>query len=355
MQRSFLLLVVVLGSSAACDMPKFQPPRSSAAASLSAEVEMAQTAPRMQGLTEVDLQIDEIDAELRRRPDDLQLQKSKAILLAYRANGLLRKGNRQYGYETYVEAGELWRKLAAAGIELGEQDRGLYSTALYNLACAQAIKKEVEPALAALREAVDGGFLRLDLLQTDVDLDNLRSLPEFNEIVEGVATLRRTNAQQRLSAEAIFPFDFQLPNVEGEILSLKDYEGKVLIVDIWATWCGPCQREIPHFVSLHQKFKDRGLEIVGINYEQETDPDELNQLMRRAIRDKRIPYQCIVGDEATRQQIPAFGGFPTTLFLDRQGRVRAKLVGYHEYDELEALVEGLLEDAADSDSIAARE
>src|SRR5436190_6816113 len=80
-----------------------------------------------------------------------------------------------------------------------------------------------------------------------------------------------------LKTTSPFPFDFDLEDVAGNRVSKSDLAGKVLIVDIWGTWCPPCRMEIPHFVALNRKYNNQGLAIVGLirertrNKKQETD------------------------------------------------------------------------------------
>ncbi len=141
--------------------------------------------------------------------------------------------------------------------------------------------------------------------------------------------------------EALFPFDFELPNLDGETVTKADYEGKVLIVDIWGIWCPPCRMEIPHFVELHEKYKDQGFDIVGINYEGVPDEQAIPKI-RDFIKKYDMPYMCVLGDRATQMQVPNFRGYPTTLFLDRQGNVRKVFVGYREMEVLDETIAELI-------------
>jgi thiol-disulfide isomerase/thioredoxin len=99
--------------------------------------------------------------------------------------------------------------------------------------------------------------------------------------------------------------------------------------------------EIPHFVKLKEKYGD-DLAIVGINYEDGDDEEKIKSTISQFAQDLNINYPCLLGDEATQAQVPDFGGFPTTLFIDRTGRVRLKALGLHPYEKLEAFVQELM-------------
>ena len=118
-----------------------------------------------------------------------------------------------------------------------------------------------------------------------------------------------------------------------------------MIVDVWGTWCPPCREEIPSFIALYKRFHDKGLEIVGLNYER-VEPKDVKKTIQSYLEANKVPYPCLIGDEPTQEQIPDFQGFPTTLFLDRAGKVRLKVVGLHSPAYLEAIVATLLEEKA---------
>ena len=152
-----------------------------------------------------------------------------------------------------------------------------------------------------------------------------------------------TRARERLAHFQSFPFHFRLPDLDGKIVSLGDYKGKVVIVDLWGTWCPPCREEIPHFVDLYRKYHASGLEIVGINYEMVAG-DEAREKVRKYVKENDIPYPCLLGDQETEAIIPGFKGYPTTLFIDRSGKVRLKLAEYTPKGELEGIVSALLDE-----------
>ncbi|MBI3468679.1 MAG: TlpA family protein disulfide reductase [Planctomycetes bacterium] len=154
-------------------------------------------------------------------------------------------------------------------------------------------------------------------------------------------TRAREHAEELLADFQPFDFPFALQDLNGKTVSLADYKGKVMIVDFWGTWCPPCLKEIPHFVELRKKHRAAGLEIVGVNYEQVPD-DEARETVRKFVSDNGTAYPCVIGDETTQNMVPDFEGLPTTLFIDRSGKVRLMLRGYHSMQQLEAIVKTLL-------------
>ena len=119
-------------------------------------------------------------------------------------------------------------------------------------------------------------------------------------------------SRQLFTAHEAFDFDFSLPNVNDEIVSLADYSGKVLIVDFCGTSYPPCRKAIPHFVSLLEKHKDMGLDIVGIHYEN-MEAEAAKKQINSFAAEFGITYQCLIGDEDTRSRVPAVSYTHLTL------------------------------------------
>jgi thiol-disulfide isomerase/thioredoxin len=143
-----------------------------------------------------------------------------------------------------------------------------------------------------------------------------------------------------------FEFDFDLKDVNGQKLAKEDFAGKVLIVDIWGTWCPPCRMEIPHFQALQREFGERGLQVVGLNDERTDDDDRASaaRLVRSFCRTQGVDYPCAVITRRIKEQVPEYGSFPTTLFIDHTGKVRLKLIGAYGMPVLKAVVEALLKE-----------
>lgn len=130
--------------------------------------------------------------------------------------------------------------------------------------------------------------------------------------------------------------EFTLPDVDGRPVSLSKYQGKVVVLDFWATWCAPCVMELPVFQNLHTQYRDKGFEVVGINLSDD------NPNVGDFLRKNNIQYTNLVGDEKIQELYGPITGFPTTFIIDRGGTIREHLVGAHPREEIEGAIQRLL-------------
>ena len=118
------------------------------------------------------------------------------------------------------------------------------------------------------------------------------------------------------------PPDFTLKNLAGDDVSLSDFQGKIVVLDFWATWCGPCRQEIPMLVSLYEEFRDRGLVVVGVGL----DKDGAKALAPFA-ESNRVSYPVLVGDQALGRTYKVTA-IPSTYVIGRDGTIVSKHVGF---------------------------
>lgn len=140
------------------------------------------------------------------------------------------------------------------------------------------------------------------------------------------------------TVEGMLPPPFELADLEGNEVSLSDFEGSVVVLDLWATWCPPCRLEIPFLVSMYEELKDQGLVVVGVGLDQGGAP-----VLKPFAEENGITYPILVGDRSIQA---AYGvtAIPTTFMIGRDGRVAGKHVGFHPSmaEEMRADVERLL-------------
>jgi thiol-disulfide isomerase/thioredoxin len=130
---------------------------------------------------------------------------------------------------------------------------------------------------------------------------------------------------------------FAFTSLEGKTVAMKDLASKVVIVDFWATWCGPCREEIPHLNELYSELKGRGLEIVGISM----DTDGTDGVKDFA-RQFRIQYPIVMGDEKVAESFGGIMGLPTTFIIDRKGRIAKKYIGLPPGEDMARIVKDLV-------------
>jgi len=131
--------------------------------------------------------------------------------------------------------------------------------------------------------------------------------------------------------------EFELADVAGTKVHLSDFKGKVVILDFWATWCGPCRVEIPEFVKLQDKYRDKGLAIVGLSLDAEGA-----SVVRPFAKEHDINYTMLLATDDTARLYGGIVGIPTTFILDRQGRIVKKFVGVVPPETLEQAIQPLL-------------
>ena len=232
--------------------------------------------------------------------------------------------DRQASIPLFLESAAAARALRDSHPDLSPIEAQAIAVVFYNEACSLAIQDgKADSAMTVLKEAVAAGF-RNEVLKTDPELNSLRDRPDFRELLADPDAADVPEPEALLDAGKPFPFALDLPGLDGKPVTLADLKGKVVMVDFWGTWCPPCREEVPDLITLHDTYHDRGLEILGVNC-YEGDGPEAEQKVRAFLKDRAIPYRCALANEEVEAQVPDFEGFPTTVFLDRSGKVRLTL------------------------------
>jgi len=148
--------------------------------------------------------------------------------------------------------------------------------------------------------------------------------------------------RQRTSLEGKPAPSFKLEDLNGKQVSLSEFAGKVILLDFWGTWCGPCRRSIPHLEALYKKYRDQGLVVIGLNHEKDHD-------RVKTFAEQHISYPILLGAD---EQFTEYGinGIPTVFYVDRKGQIHYRDVGFGAggETEMEHRIQELL---ADTDEV----
>ncbi len=129
---------------------------------------------------------------------------------------------------------------------------------------------------------------------------------------------------------------FTLTDVDGKTVSLADYKGKVVMVDFWATWCGPCKLELPHLVDLQKQYADKDFVILGLSMD-----DDKPEMVKQFAEENGLPYTIVMGDEGTQGRY-GVTGYPTAFLIDKGGVIRNVFQGYTDKAILDNAIRPLL-------------
>jgi thiol-disulfide isomerase/thioredoxin len=132
-------------------------------------------------------------------------------------------------------------------------------------------------------------------------------------------------------------YDFTLKNEYNVPVKMTDFKGKVVLLNFWATWCGPCKSEIPSFVELYSKYKDKGLVIVGVSIDD--SPAQLQSFMKEF----RMNYPVLQLKPEVEDFWGPFYGYPTTFLIARDGSICTKHLGPVSKEDGEREIKALLD------------
>ncbi len=132
--------------------------------------------------------------------------------------------------------------------------------------------------------------------------------------------------------------DFTLPTLAGDQRSIREWDGEIIVLNFWATWCAPCRREIPLLNALQSEYADQGVQFVGLAID---DPEPI----RRFIQDVPIEYPNVYGMQNALDVAAAYGNsrgtLPYTVIIDRDGNIAERLSGEVHREDIVPIIEDL--------------
>jgi len=140
------------------------------------------------------------------------------------------------------------------------------------------------------------------------------------------------------TAKSSVNFDFTLKDASGAAVKLSDYKGKVVLLNFWATWCGPCKMEIPEFVDAYSKYRDKGFVILGVLSEDDPSQKDLQAFMSEF----KMNYPVMRQHAELEESFGTLWALPTSFVIDRKGQVCSKHMGPFSAEALEREINGLL-------------
>ena len=143
----------------------------------------------------------------------------------------------------------------------------------------------------------------------------------FSICTGGVFLLSRCSKGEKEPFSGLAP-DFSLKSFNGQEITLSQLRGKVVLLDFWATWCGPCKESIPHLIQLYKNYRESGFELVGMNIDKGD-----GEAVRRFVMSMDIPYPVVTAPEDVVRNYRVTG-IPATFLIDKEGKIREKVVGF---------------------------
>ena len=162
--------------------------------------------------------------------------------------------------------------------------------------------------------------------------------PDYAPLKKYKADMAEAKAQKERLAEGKVAPEFSYPTPDGnKNLGPQDFKGKILVLDFWASWCGPCRQEIPHLKEAFEAYNEKGVEFLSVSI------DKDGNAWRKAMKDENMPWAQVQAPKAGKDvmKLYQFSGIPYILVLDQEGRIVGKnLRGQKLMDKLEEMVNG---------------
>jgi thiol-disulfide isomerase/thioredoxin len=152
----------------------------------------------------------------------------------------------------------------------------------------------------------------------------------------GYHQARRQGAMSHATKSGPAP-DFALTSLDGTTMRLSDFRGKAVLLNFWATWCGPCKIEMPWFVDLQKEYGSQGLQIVGVAMDDASKED-----IAKFAKDMGVNYPILIGKESVGQAYGGVPALPESFFISRDGKIVDKIIGLEGKADIEEAIKKTL-------------
>src|SRR5579863_2528330 len=146
-----------------------------------------------------------------------------------------------------------------------------------------------------------------------------------------------SDSATRVTKSTVAP-DFTLESLDGKSMRLSDFRGKAVLLNFWATWCGPCKIEMPWFVDFQKEYGSQGLQIVGVAMDDASTED-----IAKFAKDMGVNYPILIGKEAVGDQYGGVPALPETFLISRDGKIMDKIIGLRGKAEIEDAIKKALQ------------
>jgi len=163
----------------------------------------------------------------------------------------------------------------------------------------------------------------------------------------GMHMARRSETTPGIAKSAAAP-DFTLEALDGKSMRLSDLRGKAVLLNFWATWCGPCKIETPWLVELQNQYGQNGLQVVGVEM-----GDDSKEEITKFMKDMGVNYPVLIGKEAVGEAYGGVPALPETFFIGRDGKIVDKIIGLKGKGEIEDSIKKALDTPAGNSTAAA--